>query len=63
MNSSLDNLILRRLCLPANTDLSLLNSGEIKSKLCECGSSHHIACVVDGKWSCFKCPQLRDEHL
>ena len=49
MNSLVNNLCLRRLCLPCDTDIELLNSGLIKSNIYECGNSHHIACFVKYK--------------
>lgn len=54
MNSFLNKLCLKRLCLPCNTDVEQLNSGLIKSNILECGNSYHIACVVKYKGSCFK---------
>ncbi len=64
MNTTfIDKLCLRRLCLPANTDVDRLRSGLIKSNMCECGNSHHIACAVEGKGSCLKCTKLWDEHV
>jgi len=49
MNSFLDNLCLKRLCLPYDTDIERLHSGLIKSNICECGNSYHIACLVTQK--------------
>lgn len=56
-------LIQRRLGLPANTTISDIQSGIVKTKLCECGTSHHIACVFDTKKSCLKCFKLWNEYL
>ena len=42
MNILIDQMCKKRLCLPSNDDFS-------KSYLCECGNSHHIACVIRGK--------------
>ena len=49
MNSFINELCLKRLCLPCDTDIEHLKSGLIKSNICECGNSHHIACVVKYK--------------
>ena len=63
MTSFVNKLCLKRLCLPFNTDFVQLNSGLIKSNICECGNSHHIACVVIGKRSCLKRIKLWDKHV
>ena len=63
MDSFIDKLTLRRLCLPSTTDITLLRSGQIKSTLCECGNSHHIACALEPKGSYFKCHELWDKYV
>lgn len=65
MTSFVNRLCLRRLCLPSGTNFAELESGLIKPKsnICECGNSHHIACVVIGKRSCLKCIKLWDKHV
>ena len=63
MNSFLNKLCLKRLCLPCDTDIEHLKSGLIKSNIFECGNSHHIACVVKYKGSCFKHIELWDKHV
>ena len=63
MNSFINNMCFKRLGLSSNTDINQLNSGLIKSNTCECGNSHHMACVVNGKRSCLKCVKLWDEHV
>lgn len=49
MNSFINELCLKRLCLSCDTDFVQLNSGLLKSNINECGNSHHIACIVKYK--------------
>lgn len=49
MNLLINNLCLKRLCLPSNIDISMLYNGQIKSIVCNCNNSHHIACVLNEK--------------
>ena len=46
MDNMIDRLCLKRLCLPSNTDIDLLHNGKVKSNLCNCDTSKHIAIVI-----------------
>ena len=46
MDSMLNKLCLKRLFLPSNTNIDQLHNGQIKSKLCNCDTSKHIAIVL-----------------
>lgn len=62
MDSIIDKLCLKRLCLPSNTDISLLHNGKIKSKLCNCDTSKHIAvCFKEKQY--LKCIKLWDKYV
>ena len=50
METLTENMVLKRLCLPLNTDFENLRSGNIKKNNCDCGGlSKHIACVLSKK--------------
>ena len=59
----IDMLILRRLGLPSTTDIKSLRAGKIRTSSCECGNSHHIACAIEKKGSCFKSTKLWNKHV
>lgn len=63
MNSILDKMCLKRLCLPSNTDIELLRSGNIKCSMCDWGNSHHIACTFEGKSYCLKGHNIWDKYV
>ena len=64
MDTLIDKLTLRRLCLPSTTDIKALRAGKIRtSSFCECGNSHHIACAIEKKGSCFKSTKLWNKHV
>ncbi len=63
MNTLIDKMCLRRLCLPSNTNIDDLRSGAVKNNRCECGTSHHIACVLQGRESCFKGSFIWNKHV
>ena len=49
MNSFLDKLCLKRLCLPSNIDINLIRNSSIKHSDCACDTSKHIAvCFKNG---------------
>ncbi len=62
MDNFLNKLCLRRLCLPSTTDMKDLRSGCVKSPMCDCGNSHHIACTFE-KGYCFQSFELWDKHV
>jgi len=45
MDQLIEELIFKRLCINKNNDLEFLKKGLIKSNLCKCNLSNHIACV------------------
>jgi hypothetical protein len=62
MNSIIDKLCLKRLCLPSNTDITLVHNGTIKSHTCICDTSKHIAvCFKERQY--LKCAKLWDQHV
>ena len=46
-NILVNDLIYKRLCLPSNISLDLIKNGQYVTKNCECGDSHHIACIFE----------------
>ena len=47
MDSIIEKMLFKRLCLPINTDIDKLRLGVIKNKNCKCNNvSQHIACVL-----------------
>ena len=47
MDSIIEKMLFKRLCLPINTDIDKLRLGVIKNKNCRCNNiSQHIACVL-----------------
>jgi len=62
MDSIIDKLCLKRLCLPSNTDINLLHNGTIKTNICACDTSKHIAvCFKERQY--LKCPQLWNKYV
>ena len=57
MDTIIDKLCIRRLCLPSNTNIELLRSGNIKSHICACDTSKHIA-VIYKERQYLKCIKL-----
>lgn len=54
MNTLIEKLYKKRLCLPSNAEFEDLSNLQImpnivKNNLCKCGYSYHIACVFKGK--------------
>jgi len=45
MEHLIDDLILERLCVNKNIEINYDEKGSIKSNLCKCNLSNHIACV------------------
>jgi hypothetical protein len=48
MNILIQKLCKKRLCLPSDIEFDDV-SNSVQNNLCECGESHHIACVLKGK--------------
>lgn len=47
MDSIIEKMLLKRLCLPIDTDIDKLRLGVIKNNKCRCNNvSQHIACVL-----------------
>ena len=65
MDPLVNNMLLKRLCLPSNTDMDELKSGRIKNTKCECDNfSKHIACVMTKKREpCFICSFIWNQYL
>jgi hypothetical protein len=62
MNTIIDKLCLRRLCLPSNTDIDLVHNGTIRSHTCACDTSKHVAvCFKERQY--FKCIELWNEYV
>jgi len=62
MDTIVDNLCLRRLCLPSGTDINLLHNGTVKSHTCLCDTSKHVAvCYKKGQY--FKCIKLWNKYV
>jgi hypothetical protein len=51
MMQLLDNMFIKRFCLPINSDISLYESGSININNCLCGHYNHVSCVLQGKWN------------
>ena len=49
MLSLLDNMFIKRFCLPINTDINLYENGKERINSCLCGHYNHAACVLQGK--------------
>lgn len=45
MEQLVESLILERLCLQKKFEINMINKGLIKSNLCKCNLSNHIACI------------------
>jgi cytidine deaminase len=49
MNNLLDNMFIKRFCLPSNIDIESYKNGKQNLSQCVCGNHNHIACVLQGK--------------
>lgn len=49
MNTLIDNMFIKRFCLPIDSDVELYESGEMHINSCLCGHFNHISCVLQGK--------------
>lgn len=45
----LENLFIKRYCLPVNSDIQLYESGNKSIEKCVCSNFNHISCVLQGK--------------
>ncbi len=45
----LDNMFIKRFCLPVNTDIDLYENGKVSVNSCLCGHYNHAACVLQKK--------------
>lgn len=62
MDTFIDKLCLKRLCLPSNTDINLLRNGIIKYNSCACDTSKHVAACFKEK-QYFKCVKLWNKYV
>jgi hypothetical protein len=53
MSNLLDNLFIKRFCLPVNTDIDLYESGKNSITSCVCFPYNHVSCVFKGKIKSF----------
>ena len=51
MMNLLDNMFLKRFCLPVNSDIELYENGKANINSCLCGHYNHAACILQGKWN------------
>jgi hypothetical protein len=49
METLLDNMFIKRFCLPSNIDIDTYKMGNQNISQCICGNYNHIACVLKGK--------------
>ena len=49
MNNLLDNMFVKRFCLPSNSDISDYESGIKRVDSCLCNRYNHAACIFKGK--------------
>jgi hypothetical protein len=49
MESLLDNMFIKRFCLPSNIDIESYKNGKQDIAQCICGNYNHIACILKGK--------------
>ncbi len=49
MERILDQMFIKRFCLPSNTDISNYETGNKNIENCLCGNYNHAACVFKGK--------------
>jgi hypothetical protein len=45
----LDNMFIKRFCLPLDADIELYENGTESINSCLCGHYNHVACVLQGK--------------
>ena len=51
MLNLLDNMFIKRFCLPTNTDIELYEKGKEIIPSCLCGHYNHVSCILQGKWT------------
>jgi hypothetical protein len=49
METLLDNMFIKRFCLPSNIDIESYKRGKQNISQCICGNNNHIACILQGK--------------
>jgi hypothetical protein len=49
METLLDNMFIKRFCLPSNIDIATYENNNNQITQCVCGNYNHIACVLQGK--------------
>ncbi len=49
MTQILDNMFIKRFCLPSSADISSYENGNSQITSCLCGNYNHAACILQGK--------------
>ena len=49
MSTLLDNMFIKRFCLPIDSDIDLYEKGSMNINSCLCGHYNHVSCILQGK--------------
>jgi hypothetical protein len=45
----LDQMFIKRFCLPVDSDITMYESGNKNINSCLCGNYNHVSCILQGK--------------
>ena len=49
MDSILDKMFIKRICLPVDSDIPSYENGKNNVSSCVCGHYNHVSCILQGK--------------